>query len=233
MACAQDCCKLLKGLSALELVTLASIIHVLNFQLDDTVIYQGEPATFFAVVLEGSVAPVVNMKTLTEASRGVGSVVGELALFAGGVRQASLIGTAAGFLAVFRFDELTRLRNSSDASHVEVAKKLNHQLARAALSKNLEAEGRALAELSEIDVQEMIVDLRLQQAAQNWTVAAGSGEGKKQEMLFIKKKLNSAAKKVRSQGPYRAHTCPLHLCTLLITVCRACVWYRCARSRRT
>ena len=56
------------------------------------------------------------MQTLTEASRGVGSVVGELALFHGGVRQASLIGTQAGFLAVFRFDELTRLRNSSESA---------------------------------------------------------------------------------------------------------------------
>ena len=43
-------------------------------------------------------------------------------------RQASLVGTEAGFLAVFRFEELASLRKSGDDGKMDIAKKLNHQV---------------------------------------------------------------------------------------------------------
>lgn len=80
----------------------------------------GEPATFFAVVLEGALAPIVDGTALKDNARGVGELVGELALFHGGTRQASLVATADGVLAAFQFDELERLRASADHAACEV-----------------------------------------------------------------------------------------------------------------
>ena len=59
--------------------------------------------------------------------------------------------------------QLAALRKSPDAAKVAIAKKLNHQLARAALAKQLEASGEVL---SEIERQERLVELRLAQEEQ-------------------------------------------------------------------
>ena len=55
LAKTQECSKYFCDFSPQELVTLARTLTVLHFQVEDTVLYQGEPATFFAVVLEGQV----------------------------------------------------------------------------------------------------------------------------------------------------------------------------------
>ena len=184
---------------------LARTLTVMHFKKDDTLLYQGEPATFFGVVLEGGVAPVINLEILKEKARGVGELVGELSLFNGGTRQASLIGIEDGFLAVFQacmraethmraythtytytcrpadgfpvpfqFSELELLRSSTNEAKKTIGRKLNNHLARAALTKMLEGEGISLSSLSELEVQERLVELRIQQAEQGWVSARGS-----------------------------------------------------------
>ena len=245
-----------RDFSAAEIATLACTLNVLKFKRDDTIVYQGEPATFFAVVLEGTLAPMVNGEPLANMARGVGELVGELALFSGGHRQvrpsrrtaagawrhsthlylkepaalslsrtcslrldrppiltfrrrswawplplpqpfgvthghalnrtpyplpnlqASLMGTADGFLAVFTFAELERLRTSAEEAQCSIGRKLNHQLACAALSKQLEQEGgRTLDSLTDDERQERLIELRLQQAAQKWGERAAGEQG--------------------------------------------------------
>ena len=172
LAKTQECSAHFRNFSPSELVTLARTLSVLRYKVDETLMYQGEPATFFAVVLAGSVAPIVNMQTLHDKARGVGELVGELSLFNGGTRQASMVGTADGFLALFLFEELAKLKSSADAQQVAIAKKLNHQLARAALAKEIERTGQTL---SEIEEQERLVELRVAQEAQHWEVGGGGG----------------------------------------------------------
>ena len=52
-----------------------------------------------------------------------------MALFNGGTRGASLVAIKQGFLAVFQFEELARLRQAKDEMQRAVARKLNGQLA--------------------------------------------------------------------------------------------------------
>ena len=104
-----------------------------------------------------------------------------------------------------------------------IARKLNNQLAKAALAKQLEGERRvstagleggepptpsgglrALEALSEIELQERLVELRVQQAEQKWALKSPEA-GKKVVESLLKRKLNSATKKVRKQSA-RART---------------------------
>ena len=114
------------------------------------------------------------MVTKSESARGVGEVVGEMALFNGGTRGASLVATQPGFLAVFQFEELVRLRKANDEQQKAIARKLNGQLAHAALAKQLEASGETL---SEWERQERIVDLRLRQVEQHWETGGHAANG--------------------------------------------------------
>lgn len=135
---------------------------------------------------------------MADKARGVGELVGEQSLFSGGTRQASLVGVADGFLAVIKFEELERLRASNDQGHMAIARRLNHQLARAALSKELEASGVSLSSLSEVEIQERLLELRMRQASQRWGAAASAGggaDGKPRGMeSLLLRKLNSATK---------------------------------------
>ena len=63
LARTQECSAHFRDFAPAELVTLANTLTVMHFKDGDTLLCQGEPATFFGVVLEGSVAPVVNSET--------------------------------------------------------------------------------------------------------------------------------------------------------------------------
>lgn len=55
------------GFELAELQHLAHTITVLQFKEGDVIVTQGEPATFFGLVLEGALAPEVDSKLLMEA----------------------------------------------------------------------------------------------------------------------------------------------------------------------
>ena len=59
-------------------ITLAKELTILRFKEGDTVLYQGEPATFFGVLLKGELVPVVGGERLTQSQRGIGEVIGEV-----------------------------------------------------------------------------------------------------------------------------------------------------------
>ena len=89
LAACQECSKYFSDFDFQQLIDLARELTVLHFQERDTVLFQGEPATFFGVVLKGALVPVVGDAKMG-AARGVGEVIGEMALFSGGTRNVSV-----------------------------------------------------------------------------------------------------------------------------------------------
>ena len=86
----------LREFDAEELEQLAADATHVRFEKGETVIYEGEAATFWAVLLEGSLDVHLGDDDTPIASRGVGSVLGEASLFGGGLRNASLKAGADG-----------------------------------------------------------------------------------------------------------------------------------------
>jgi CRP-like cAMP-binding protein len=138
-----------------QLITLSKELTVLRFKKGETVLVEGEPATFFGVVLDGALATVGH-----EAQRGVGAVVGEMALFHGGSRTASLEAAKDGYLAVFSFRQLASLHTA----HGALASKLSRQLALATLQK----QSTDFSSLSPAQIDEGVAQLLRQCALQQW-----------------------------------------------------------------
>ena len=122
----------------LSQITLAKELTILRFKEGDTVLYQGEPATFFGVLLKGELVPVVGGERLTQSQRGIGEVIGEMSLFTGGTRNVSVEAAADGYLAVFSFAQLELLQRANRS----LADKLVRQLALAALEKQMGTDNR-------------------------------------------------------------------------------------------
>eukprot|EP00966_Prymnesium_polylepis_P001593 36826-Prymnesium_polylepis.1 len=150
-----------------QLIDLSHNLSIIEFKKGDTVFSQGEPATFYAVLLQGTLKPVAGGQQVGT-NRVVGELLGEMALFEGGTRTASLIADADGYLAAFQFAQLEQLKGSNPS----LAKKMNVQLASAALGKKYEARGVSLTSLSESDLATEIDILLKQQAAQQWEKAS-------------------------------------------------------------
>ena len=161
-----------------QLIDLAKELTILYFDDGETVLTQGEPATFFGVVLQGAVVAVVNSVRMGTA-RGVGEVIGESSLFAGGTRNASIVATAGGYLAVFSFAQLDNLFSSNPS----LAKKLSRQLALATIDKQAEMERRPRStEERERGVSELLV----RQQQRHWSShasAANSGTQPAESLL--------------------------------------------------
>ena len=147
------------GFEVEELQRLAGTLTVLQFKVGEVIVTQGEPASFFGLMLEGALAPQVDEQLLMHAQRGVGEIIGEMSLFTGGIRQASMVATREGSLAVVKFSQLERLKEVNE----KLARKLNWQLARAAHSKVLEREGRSFADLPEHEIVIACSELLLKQ----------------------------------------------------------------------
>jgi CRP-like cAMP-binding protein len=117
-----------------DLTALASVLSVMCFEDQETVITKGENATFAAIVLSGSFEVIVSnnlrFPVLT------GETLGEMAFFESGKRSASVVasssdGGAPAVLGTIRFVELERLHYV----HPALLAKLTHMLAVASLSK--------------------------------------------------------------------------------------------------
>ena len=137
LAQCQECSKYFRDFDFQQLLDLVHELDILRFKENETVLFQGEPATFFGVILRGSLMPVIGGAPVG-AARSVGEVIGEMALFSGGTRNVSIVAAQDGYLAVFAFAQLERLKESNPS----LANKINAQLALAALEKQLETEGK-------------------------------------------------------------------------------------------
>ena len=77
IAACQEFSKYFSDFDFQQLITLAKELTILHFKEQETVLVQGEPATFFGVVLKGAVVPVAGGQALGNA-RGVGEIIGEI-----------------------------------------------------------------------------------------------------------------------------------------------------------
>ena len=89
LSACQACSKYFTDFDFQQLITLAKELTILHFREREVVLCQGEPATFFGVVLKGALVPVVGDAKMG-AARGVGEVIGEMALFSGGTRNVTV-----------------------------------------------------------------------------------------------------------------------------------------------
>ncbi|KAL1521224.1 hypothetical protein AB1Y20_022773 [Prymnesium parvum] len=179
LARTQEVSQWFHGFARDELQTLARTLTVLEFAAGDLILQHGETASFFGLMLEGSLAPQVDGSVLSAQPRGIGEIIGEMSLFTGGIRGASMVALTAGSLAVYKFASLERLRHADE----KLARKLSWQLARAALAKRLEGEGRRLEELEEREVVLQCSELLIKQAEQRWEAREESGGVAKESLL--------------------------------------------------
>ena len=135
----QACSEYFKDFDFQQLLDLQKELAILKFAPGETVMVQGEPAQYFGVLLQGGLKPMLDGQPLG-AERGVGMIIGEGGLFSGGARNASMVATSEGYLAVVTSAELARL----DSANPPLAAKLSEQLATAELAKALEREGSSL-----------------------------------------------------------------------------------------
>ena len=78
LSACQACSKYFTDFDFQQLITLAKELTILHFREREVVLCQGEPATFFGVVLKGALVPVVGDAKMG-AARGVGgSTMGTL-----------------------------------------------------------------------------------------------------------------------------------------------------------
>jgi CRP-like cAMP-binding protein len=106
-----------RGFDASELTLLLEVggLTVQRFTRHEKVMRIGEAATFFGVVLQGSLAVYradVGDKA-TPQLKYSGDVLGEFELFHGGLRTADVVATADGFVATMNYAQLEALKTSA------------------------------------------------------------------------------------------------------------------------
>ena len=76
---------------------------VQRFARKEGVIQGGEPATYFGVVLQGTLAIVLDRQPVLKVA---GDILGEMAYFLGGVRGADIVAASEGFVATMTYRQL-------------------------------------------------------------------------------------------------------------------------------
>lgn len=129
---AQECRRQWSGFSEAELERLLDDggLTLQRFRRREVVMKTGEAATFFGIVLQGTLAIDVGIKKLLKYP---GHLLGEMALFNGGLRSADCIATSDGVVATMTFRQLEALKTSADKTTKAVAERLNLLLARCTL----------------------------------------------------------------------------------------------------
>lgn len=93
--------------TAEDLTVLSEVFSVLHFTQGDKIIEQNEDATFVGIILKGQFNAIVSDKLVVKLFQG--DMLGEQALFEGGVRNATVIANQDCILAVISFEELKNL----------------------------------------------------------------------------------------------------------------------------
>lgn len=98
-------------LDATDIDVLAKVMTALSFQKNDPIITEGEKSSFFAIILEGTLAVTIGNK---EIPLQAGSLLGEISYFEGGTRTANVIvKSTSAVVAFILFAELDQLKMSA------------------------------------------------------------------------------------------------------------------------
>ena len=95
------------GFDANEVKLLERCLSVIYISEGDEILCKGQEGTFWCLVLEGSVRVMgIGDKRTPTVMLHTGAIVGEMALFTGGIRNADTVGVDDATLAVMSFAEL-------------------------------------------------------------------------------------------------------------------------------
>ena len=142
---------------------------VQRFARKEVVIQGGEPATYFGVVLQGTLAIVLDRQPVLKVA---GDILGEMAYFLGGVRGADIVAASEGFVATMTYRQLEAFKAHPSQGARALAERLTDTLARCTLETQAAIEqGVAVEEvvLDDADVGRRLIALQKQQRSQNWT----------------------------------------------------------------
>ena len=93
-----------RGYDEDETCSIADYFSVMSYDKDQTVLEQGEPGTWFGILLSGTLSCEIGSHTFTT---NPGAIIGEMAMWqADSVRSATLKGGEAGLIATMLVDEL-------------------------------------------------------------------------------------------------------------------------------
>ena len=160
--------KFFVGFSPQEVYVLERCLSVIYLSDGDEILCKSQEGTFWCLVLEGSLRVTHSCVTLGEGrlgwteptcslgqapavTLGEGSIVGEMSLFTGGIRNANTVGVDESTLAVMSFAELEAFK----AVCPELGSKLNTVLASACVAKLLEMSHTAPSALSQLPADEL------------------------------------------------------------------------------
>ena len=104
---AQSRSQIFRDFTEVELRELSENISTLSFGPGETIMQKGENATWVGILVDGDLDAVINGKVV--GSLRAGDVCGEIALFQGGVRGASLLSTSPGAIAAIMVNDLEPL----------------------------------------------------------------------------------------------------------------------------
>ena len=176
-----------EGFSASEVRLMERCLSVIYISEGDEILCKGQEGTFWCLVLEGSVRVLGIGDGSIEVFLHAGAVVGEMALFTGGIRNADTVGVEDATLAVMSFAELEAFK----AACPELGAKLNTALARACLAKllSMELHGRQLSELTLERLPSAELDARMAtlhggQQRLGWAMRSVQSMGAKAESLY-------------------------------------------------
>jgi CRP-like cAMP-binding protein len=185
---AQGACSQWRGFSSSELEQLVEArgLSLQRFERGELVMKRGEAATFFGVVLQGTLAIDVGD---TKFLKYPGQLVGEMALFNGGLRSADCSATSDGVIATMTFQQLEAMKASPELRTRAVAEKINLLIAHCALRKFLSEQQGVDAEsvsLAEVDEDAELADLFKKQRLQNWSHPKSTSQLEAEAFLFVR-----------------------------------------------
>ena len=126
------------GFDDYEVRVLAKAMSMVEFHEGDSIIEKGETASWFGVLLSGTVHAVIAPDLRFPIHRG--EILGEQSLFSQpSTRSASVVGATAGMMGLFTFDELAAFVQDAPALGLRLVSLLGH-----ASAEKLDAE-RAIA----------------------------------------------------------------------------------------
>ena len=189
-----------KGFSASEVRLLERCLSVIYISEGDEILCKGQEGTFWCLVLEGSVRVLGIGDESIEVFLHAGAIVGEMALFTGGIRNADTVGVEDATLAVMSFAELEAFK----AACPELGAKLNTALARACVAKmlSMELHGRQLTleRLPSAELDSRMAALQSGQQKLGWAMRSVQSMGAKAESLYRRALTAKAERESASMG---------------------------------
>jgi len=139
---------------------------VSHFHKGDVLMRRGEAATFFAVLVDGELGIRLAQSEGGGFPRRLhkGTLFGERGLFDAGIRAADVVALTDGHAATLLYSELELLGDA----YPELMRKLNLQLAKAAIEEQLGATGMSLDDLGDAELQRQVKEMLKRQQRGAW-----------------------------------------------------------------